>query len=57
MRLYLEKAKSLAEHAGAAPLAAALQLKERVRNKTIALIISGGNIAPDKLRQCLDSEV
>ncbi len=54
VRLYLEKAKTLAEHAGAAPLAAALQLKERVRNKTIALIISGGNIAPDKLRQCLD---
>jgi threonine dehydratase len=54
VRLYLEKAKTLAEHAGAAPLAAALQVKERVRNKTIALILSGGNISPEKLRHCLD---
>lgn len=51
--LYLEKAKTLAEHAGAAPLAAALQVKERVRDKTIALILSGGNISPEKLRHCL----
>jgi threonine dehydratase len=54
VRLYLEKAKTLAEHAGAAPLAAALQVKERVRNKTIALILSGGNISPEKLKHCLD---
>ena len=53
VKLYLEKAKTLAEHAGAAPLAAALQIKERVRDKTIALILSGGNIAPDKLMRCL----
>jgi len=53
VRLYLEKAKTLAEHAGAAPLAAALQLKERVHGKTIALVLSGGNIAPDKLKLCL----
>ena len=53
VRLYLEKAKTLAELAGAAPLAAALQAKERVRGKTIALILSGGNISPEKLQQCL----
>jgi len=53
VRLYLEKAKTLAEHAGAAPLAAALQVKERVRDKTIALILSGGNISPEKLQHCL----
>ncbi len=53
VRLYLEKAKTLAEHAGAAPLAAALQVKEGIRHKTIALILSGGNIAPDKLQRCL----
>ena len=53
VRLYLEKAKTLTELAGAAPLAAALQVKERVRGKTIALIISGGNISPEKLRRCL----
>jgi threonine dehydratase len=54
VRLYLEKAKTLAEHAGAASLAAALQVKERVRDKTIALVLSGGNISPEKLRHCLD---
>ena len=53
VRLYLEKAKTLAEHAGAAPLAGALQVKERVRDKTIALILSGGNISPEKLKHCL----
>jgi threonine dehydratase len=53
VRLYLEKAKTLAELAGAAPLAAALQLKERVREKTITIILSGGNISPEKLALCL----
>jgi threonine dehydratase len=53
VRLYLEKAKTLAELAGAAPLAAALHLKERVQGKTITLILSGGNISPEKLRHCL----
>jgi threonine dehydratase len=53
VKLYLEKAKTLAEYAGAAPLAAALQIKDRVRDKTIALVLSGGNIAPGKLQHCL----
>lgn len=51
--LYLEKAKTLAEPAGAAPLAAALSMPERVAGKTLALILSGGNISPEQLRQCL----
>jgi len=53
VRLLLEKAKTLAEPAGAAPLAAALDMPERVRGKKIALILSGGNIAPDQLMDCL----
>jgi threonine dehydratase len=53
VRLYLEKAKTLAELAGAAPLAAALQARERFAGRTIALILSGGNITPEKLRECL----
>ncbi|MCI0619266.1 threonine/serine dehydratase, partial [bacterium] len=44
VRLYLEKVKTLAEPAGAASLAAALKLQDRVRGKNIALILSGGNI-------------
>ncbi len=50
---YLEKAKTLAEPAGAAPLAAALQLRERLAGKTIALVLSGGNITPEQLKRLL----
>ncbi len=57
VRLLLEKAKTLAEPAGAAPLAAALRLREDLRGKKIALILSGGNISLDELRQCLDAPI
>jgi threonine dehydratase len=55
VRLYLEKAKTLAEPAGAASLAAALQQRDQLAGKTVALILSGGNISPDELRDCLNS--
>jgi threonine dehydratase len=55
VRLYLEKAKTLAEPAGAAPLAAALRLCAALAGKTIALILTGGNISPEELRSCLDN--
>ncbi len=51
--LYLEKAHTLAEAAGAAPLAAALKIAERLRGKTTALVLSGGNITTAQLRDCL----
>ncbi len=51
--LYLEKAHTLAEGAGAAPLAAALKLKDRLKDKKVALVLSGGNITPAQLRECL----
>jgi threonine dehydratase len=51
--LYLEKAHTLAEAAGAAPLAAALKIADRLRGRTVALILSGGNITPAQLRECL----
>lgn len=53
--VYLEKAKTLPEPAGAASLAAALRFPEKFRGKTIALILSGGNISPEQLRQLLNS--
>lgn len=43
----------VAEGAGAAPLAAALQLKERLAGKKVVLVMSGGNLAVDTLRQIL----
>lgn len=54
VRIYLEKAKTLAEPAGAAPLAAALQLRDQLAGKRVALILSGGNIAPEELVLCLE---
>ena len=46
--------RNLAEPAGAAPLAAALELRERLAGKRVALILSGGNISPGHLREILD---
>ena len=51
--LVLEHTRNLAEPAGAAPLAAALQLRDRLAGKRVALILSGGNISPDHLREIL----
>lgn len=53
VRIYLEKAKTLAELAGAAPLAAALGMPDTIRGKKVALILSGGNITPEQMRQVL----
>ena len=52
----LEGTRNLVEPAGAAPLAAALRLRERLAGKTVALIQSGGNISPGQLRELLERE-
>jgi threonine dehydratase len=49
----IETTRNLVEHAAAAPLAAARQLKERLAGKTVALICSGGNITIHQLRDAL----
>jgi threonine dehydratase len=51
--LMLEHTRTLVEPAGAAPLAAALDLRERLRGRRVALICSGGNITPEQLRDVL----
>lgn len=51
--LMIETTRNLVEPAGAAPLAAALRLKERVSGKRVALIQSGSNITPAQLREIL----
>ncbi len=51
--LYLEHTRNLAEGAGAAPLAAAMQMKERLAGKKVVLILSGGNLSMEKLRSIL----
>lgn len=54
--LLLEHTHNLAEGAGAISLAAALQLKERLAGKKVALVLSGGNLSIEKLRNILGSE-
>ena len=52
--LHLEKTHNLAEHAGAASLAAAVKIRGRLSGKKVALIMSGGNISPAHLRTALE---
>ena len=47
--LLLEHTHNLAEHAGAASLAGALKIKDRLSNKQIVLVMSGGNLSMQHL--------
>ena len=49
----IETTRNLVEAAGAAPLAAAVSLRERLAGKRVALICSGGNISPAQLADAL----
>lgn len=53
MLLMMEATHNLVEGAGAAPLAAALKIKERLRGRTVVLDQSGGNITLESLRNLL----
>ena len=49
----IEHAHTLAEGAGAAPLAAAYRRRDALRGRKVALICSGGNSSLEHLRQAL----
>ena len=51
--LMLEHTRTLVEPAGAAPLAAALALRDRLRGRRVGLVCSGANITPEQLRDVL----
>jgi len=51
IRLLLEHTHNLAEHAGAAALAAALKLGGRLTGKRVVLVLSGGNLSLNDLRR------
>jgi len=55
VRMLLARSRILVEGAGAASLAAALVLKERLAGRRVALILSGGNISIPQLKAVLDS--
>ncbi|MEO8743656.1 MAG: threonine/serine dehydratase [Candidatus Dormiibacterota bacterium] len=46
----IEKTRTLVEAAGAAPLAAAMKLRDALKDHRVALICSGGNISPEQLK-------
>lgn len=50
---HLEKTHNLTEHAGAASLAGALKIKDQLRGKKVALVMSGGNLSLDHLKTAL----
>jgi threonine dehydratase len=54
--LMIEATRNLVEAAGAAPLAAALRLREELAGKQVALILSGGNASRAQLLDVLGSE-
>ena len=54
-RLTIEHTRNLVEPAGAAPLAAALKLGDRLHGKRVALVVSGGNISPAQLASLYQS--
>ena len=51
--LLLEHTHNLAEGAGAASLAAAIKLRDRLAGKNVVLVMSGGNLSVDQLRRIL----
>jgi threonine dehydratase len=51
--LMIERTRNLVEAAGAAPLAAAIRLRDQLPGKRVALMCSGGNISPAQLRDVL----
>jgi threonine dehydratase len=54
--LMIEATRNLVEAAGAAPLAAALRLREQLASKRVALIASGGNSSREQLLDVLSRE-
>lgn len=56
VRAYFQDTHSVAEGAGAAPLAGLMQERARMRRKRVAVILSGGNIDGSVYRQILSSE-
>ena len=53
IKTYVHATRTLVEHAGAASLAAAIDMKEKIQGKRVVLIASGGNITTDQLKSVL----
>jgi threonine dehydratase len=56
MRIYFDDTHQVAEGAGAAPLAALLEERARMAGKTVAVVLSGGNIERARFQRVLGGE-
>ena len=56
VRHYVECCHCLAEHAGAAALAGAIQARDRIAGKTVAIVLSGANITLPQLLHALGEQ-
>ncbi|MGH9204752.1 MAG: threonine ammonia-lyase, partial [Vicinamibacterales bacterium] len=56
VRVLLENAHVLAEESGAVSTAAALNLRERLKGKKVAIVVSGGNMTLENLRAVLATD-
>ncbi|WP_292934145.1 threonine dehydratase [Noviherbaspirillum sp.] len=56
MRLYYIATHNVAEGAGAAPLAAAMQMKDRLRGRRIGVPLCGGNVDHDQFARILSAD-
>jgi threonine dehydratase len=56
MRIYFDDTHQLIEGAGAAPLAAMLAERQRMANKNVALVATGGNIERARFLKVLRGE-
>ncbi len=54
--ILLAHTRNLAEGAGAAALAAALKLRSQLADKKVGVVLSGGNLSIDRLRELLAAE-
>ena len=52
-RTMIEATRNLVEASGAAPLAAALEAREQLEGRRVALVASGGNVSPAQLLEVL----
>jgi threonine dehydratase len=57
LRILLSTTHSLVEGAGAAGLAGLLALREKLRGKTVGIVLSGANIDRETLRRVLNTEI
>jgi threonine dehydratase len=56
IRIYYDDTHQVAEGAGAAPLAALLEERARMAGKTVAVVLSGGNIERARFHRILGGE-